>query len=129
MQMSCWNIRIKLLSHLEIVLFCQNIKKISDDVDYDYVLKDVYNFIHKIKPMEEKINLRLFEDFFESSSPADYARMLINTKNPNENKEFVAKIEDRISGLKDIIKEMGEKKKKEKCGWNTKNYWRNSWLQ
>ena len=114
MQMSCWNIRIKLLSHLEIVLFCQNIKKISDDVDYDYVLKDVYNFIQKIKPMEGKINLRLFEDFFESSSPADYARMLINTKNPNENKEFVAKIEDRISGLKDRIKEMGEKEKKRK---------------
>ena len=31
--------------------------------------------------MEEKINLSLFEDFFENSSPADYARMLINTKN------------------------------------------------
>ena len=40
--------------------------------------------------------------------------MLINTKNPNENKEFVAKIEDRISGLKDRIKEMGEKEKKRK---------------
>ena len=100
------------MSHLEIVLFCQNIKKISDDVDYDYVLKDVYNFIQKIKPMEEKINLRLFEDCFESSSPADCARMLINTKNPNENKKFVAEIEDTISDLKDRIKQMSEEEKK-----------------
>ena len=30
--------------------------------------------------MEEKINLSLFEDFFQSSSPVDYAKMLINTK-------------------------------------------------
>ena len=32
------------------------IKK-SDDVAYDYVVKDVNNFIHKIKSMKEKINL------------------------------------------------------------------------
>ena len=37
----------------------------------DYVLKDVNNFIQEIKSMEEKINLILFEDSFESSSPAD----------------------------------------------------------
>ena len=35
--------------------------------------------------MEEKINLSLFEDFFESSSPANYAKMLINIKNVDEN--------------------------------------------
>ena len=29
--------------------------------------------------MSEKINLSLFEDFFESSSPADWAKKLINT--------------------------------------------------
>ena len=50
--------------------------------------------------MAEKINLSLFKDFFESSSPADYAKMLINTS-PNENKKVVAEIEDRISDLKD----------------------------
>ena len=30
--------------------------------------------------MEEKINLNLFEYFFESSSPADYAKNLISAK-------------------------------------------------
>ena len=39
--------------------------------------------------------------FFESPSPADYAKMLINTKNPDENKEIVPEIEYRVSDLKD----------------------------
>ena len=62
--------------------------------------------------MEEKINLSLFEEFFESLSPADYAKMLINTKNADENKEFVEEIENRILDLEDRIKEMNEKEKK-----------------
>ena len=33
--------------------------------------------------------------------------MLINTKNPNENKKPVAEIESRISDLKDRVREMG----------------------
>ena len=61
--------------------------------------------------MAEKINLSLFEDFFGSSPPADYAKELINTKNLNENKEIVAEIEDRIPDLKDRIKEMSETEK------------------
>ena len=73
----------------------------------DYVNK----FIQEIKSMEERINLNLFEEFFESSSPADYTKMLINTS-PNENKEIVAEIKDRISDLKDRIKRMSEKEKK-----------------
>ena len=64
--------------------------------------------------MEEKINLSLFEDFFESSSPADYAKMLVNTKNADENKENVKEIEYRISDLKDRIRKMSEKEKKAK---------------
>ena len=91
----------------------EHLKK-SDNSAYVYVLKNVNNFIQKIKAMEEKINLRLFEDCFESSSPADCARMLINTKNPNENKKFVAEIEDTISDLKDRIKQMSEEEKKNK---------------
>ena len=55
--------------------------------------------------MEEKLNLSLFKDFFQSSSPADYAKELINTKNPDENKENLAEIKNRISDLKDRIKE------------------------
>ena len=66
--------------------------KKSDDTAYNYMLKNVNEFIEEIKSMEEKINLSLFEDFFQSSSPADYAKMLINTKNRNENEEMVKKI-------------------------------------
>ena len=54
--------------------------------------------------MSEKINLSLFEDFFESSSPADYAKKLININNPDKNKEFVTEMKDRISNLKGRIK-------------------------
>ena len=53
--------------------------------------------------MAEKINLSLFRDFFESSSPTDYAKELNNTKYLNKNKEIVAEIENRISDLKDRI--------------------------
>ena len=62
--------------------------------------------------MAEKINFSLFEDFFESSLPAYYAKMLINIKDSNENKEIVTEIKNRISDLKDRIKEMSEKEKK-----------------
>ena len=48
----------------------QHLKK-SDDATYDYVLKNVEKFIQKIESMAENISLSLFEDFFESSSPAD----------------------------------------------------------
>ena len=70
--------------------------------------------------MEEKINLSLFEEFFESSSPANYAKMLINTKNADENKEIVEEIENRISDLKDRIEQMSDKEKKYKNANETK---------
>ena len=62
--------------------------------------------------MAEKTNLSLFKDFFESSSPADYVKNLINVVDPNENKEIVSEIKDKISDLKDKIKEMSEKENK-----------------
>ena len=62
--------------------------------------------------MAENINLSLFKDSFQSSSPADYAKSLINVKDSNENKEIVAGIKNRILDLKDRIKEMSEKEKK-----------------
>ena len=89
----------------------EHLKK-SDAAAYNYVLKDVNKFIEEIKLMEEKINLSLFEEFFESSSPANYAKMLINTKNADENKEIVEEIENRISDLKDRIEQMSDKEKK-----------------
>ena len=57
----------------------------------------------------------MFEDFFESLSPTNYAKTVINTKNPNENKEIVAEIKGRISNLKGRIKEMSKTEKKKKC--------------
>ena len=62
--------------------------------------------------MAENINLSLFKDSFQSSSPADYAKSLINVKDSNENKEIVAGIKNRILDLKGRIKEMSEKEKK-----------------
>ena len=50
--------------------------------------------------------------FFESLSPANYAKKLINTKNPDKHKEFVAEINDGISNLKDRIKKMSETEQK-----------------
>ena len=62
--------------------------------------------------MSEKINLSFFEDFFESPSPANYAKALISIENSDKNKEIVVEIKDRISDLKERIREMGEKEKK-----------------
>ena len=55
----------------------------------------------------------MFEEFFESPSPADYAKRLINTKNIDENKENVEDIEYRLSNLEDEIKKMSKKEKKD----------------
>ena len=90
----------------------EHLKK-SDNAAYNYVL-EVYvnNSIKEIRLMEEKINLSLFKDFFEYSSPADYARDLINTKNQGKNKEIVEEAEYKISDLKDRINESKRKKEK-----------------
>ena len=87
--------------------------KKSNTAAYNYVLKDVNKFIEKIKSKEQKTNLSLFEEFFEYS-PADYAKMIVNTKNWDENKKNVEEIENRISDLKDRIKKISEKVKKDK---------------
>ena len=95
----------------------KHLKK-SDDAAYDYVLKYVNKSIEKIKSMEEKINLSLFEDFFKLS-PVNFAKQLINTKNANENKEIVEEIKNRILCLEDRIKIMSEKEKKDKNAYET----------
>ena len=63
--------------------------------------------------MSENIDLSLLSEFYELL-PADYAKGLINVKDQNKNKEIVAEIEDRISDLKDKIREMSETEKKNK---------------
>ena len=83
-----------------------------DDSAYDYVLKDVNKFTEEIRPMEEKINLSLFEEFFEYSSPVDFAKILINIKNRDKNKKNVEDIENRILALKDRIENMSKKEQK-----------------
>ena len=55
---------IKLVRHLGICTFLSEHLKKSDDDAYDYLLKDINNFIQKVVSMSEKINLSLFEDFF-----------------------------------------------------------------
>ena len=52
------------------------------------MLKGVNKFTEEIKSMEEKTNLSLFEDFFQSSSPANYVTRLIHTRNRDENKKM-----------------------------------------
>ena len=61
--------------------------------------------------MSKNINLSLFKDFLESLL-VDYARYLINLKNTTENKDFVIEAKNRISSLKDRIKEMSKKAKR-----------------
>ena len=104
--------RDKIIDAFKNGIFLSEHLKTSDDAAHDYVQEDVNDFIQEIKSMEEKINLNLFEDFFDSSSPADYVKELINTSNSDENKEIVEDIEDRISNLNDTIKEMSKTEKK-----------------
>ena len=90
------------------ILFCLNIKKNR----WCCTVLRVNSFFQKIESVAEKINLSLFEDFFGSSSPVDYGKAFINTKNPDKNKESVVEIKDRLSDLKDKIKKWAKKKKK-----------------
>ena len=93
------------------IFLSEHIKKLADAA-YDFLLKNVNEFIQEIRQMEEKINLSLFEEFFGFSLPANYAKEIINTKNQDKNKEYVAEAKDKISDLEDRIKKMNEKEKK-----------------
>ena len=91
--------------------FSSEFLKQSDAAAHDYVLKDVDNSIQETKSIKEEINLSLYENVFELL-PADYAKMLINIKDADENKGIVAEAKNRISDLKDRIKGMNETAKK-----------------
>ena len=84
--------RNKIIDAFKNGAFSSEYLKLSDDAGYNYVLKDVKKFTQEIKSMEKKIKLSLFKEFFESSSPAKYAKMLINTRDLDENKEIVKEI-------------------------------------
>ena len=94
-----WESRNKTIKAFEYDIFLFEHLKKSDDTE-------------EIKSMEEKINLSLFEEFFELSSPADYAKMLINIKNPDENEEYVEEIKNRILNLKGRMEIRSDKEKK-----------------
>ena len=102
--------RNKIINVFKDVTFRSEHLKELDAAAYNYVLRDVNKFIKEIRSMEERINLSLFEEFFEYSAPADYGKILI-IKNRDENKENVEGIENRILALKDRIERMSEKEK------------------
>ena len=80
--------RYKIIKSFKDGPFLSKHLKKPDAAAYNYVLKGVNKFTKEIKSMEEKINLSLFEDFFQSSSPANYANRLIHTRNRDENKKM-----------------------------------------
>ena len=85
---------------LKMVFFYLNIKKIPDDTAYDFMLQDVNTFIQKIESMSENIN-QIYSMSFLNYHQLIMQKKLINIKIPDENKEIVAEIKDRISDLKD----------------------------
>ena len=70
--------RNKIIDAFKDGTFLSEYLKKLDDAGYNYVLKNVNDFIQEIKSMEEKINLSLFEEFFESLSLVNYGKILIN---------------------------------------------------
>ena len=88
--------RDKIIDTFKDGTFSSKYLKKSDAAAYDYVLKDVDSFIQKIESMSEKLNLSLFEDFFELL-PVHYSEMLINIKNADKNKGIVAGAKEKIS--------------------------------
>ena len=77
--------RDKIIKSFKDGTFMSKHLKKSDAAAHDYVLKNVNRFIQEIRSVEKKL-LSLFEEFFESPSPADYAKTLINIKNTGEKK-------------------------------------------
>ena len=58
--------RNKIIDAFKDRTFLSEYLKKSDEAGYNYVLKDVKNFIQEIKLMEEQIDLSLFKNVFES---------------------------------------------------------------
>ena len=126
MQMTCWNMEIKLLMPLKMVLFLSEHLKKSNNAAYNHCWKMQRILLRKLNQCQ-KINLTLFQDFVESSSPADYAKMLINTEDPDKSKEFVAEIKNNIRFKRQ--NKGNEWNRKKKCWWDIKYYWKNYWLK
>ena len=62
----------KIINAFKNSTFSSEYLKKWDDAANNYVLEVVNKSIEEIKSIEGKINLNLFEEFFESSSPASW---------------------------------------------------------
>ena len=113
--------RDKIINAFKDNTFSSEYLKKSDNAAYDFTLKVVNKFIGEIKSMEEKINLSLFKECFEYSSPTNYAKELINTKNWDENKERVKEIQN-IRFRRRNKKNEWKRKKRQKCEWDIRDY-------
>ena len=56
--------RSKIIDVFKNGIFLSEYLKKLDNAGYNYVLKNVKDFIQQTESMSEKINLSLFEDFF-----------------------------------------------------------------
>ena len=88
----------------------EQLKKLVDAA-YDYVLKDLKSTFRQLIQCQKNINSSLFKEFFQSSSPANYVKNLINAKNLDESKITAIEIKDTISNLKDNKRNERKRKK------------------
>ena len=95
----------------------EHLKK-SDNVAYDYMLKEVSKFVKKIKSMAKNINLSLFNEFFESS-PVNYAKYLINFKNTEKKQRICNWGKKQNISFKRQNKKNERKRKKKKSADET----------
>ena len=58
------------------------------------------------------MNYNLFKEYFKFESPIDLAKQLFETKNRNKNNELVNVIESGLIDLKNEIKKMSKREKK-----------------
>ena len=58
------------------------------------------------------MNYNLFKEYFKFESPIDLAKQLFETKNKNKNNELVNVIESGLIDLKNEIKKMSKREKK-----------------
>ena len=70
------------------------------------------SLLRKLNQWKKKLIQVCLKIFVQLSLPADFAKILINTKNRNENAEMIKKIENRTSDVKDRIGKMTDKERK-----------------
>ena len=69
-------------------------------------------FIKNIENKPKTINYNLFKDYLKLESPTDLTKQLFRVKNKNKNNELVNVIESGLIDLKNEIKKMSKREKK-----------------